>query len=539
MYLIVYFDTQMTTMRYIEERSGHRASGLNGELARKHEVWYNRSMDTSHTTLTVATYNLHANAVRKNPAAVLRDIELFMQEADFLCVQEAGEAGALLREACQKFHLKLFDGFDKYGQAATPILYKAEALEKKSFPLTPTTHVGEPGAGPGTMKAKWLNALKFSFYGRDIWIASIHTTPSVYIPVREELALRQTRGTAEALKGLTGFKFLGGDFNSLPDSAIRKPLLSAGFGSSQAVLKPIATFGKRFIDDVHFSNSREVRPVEHWVRRGVSDHHGYFVKYEITPTRKWHHGNQSVFEEFKHIHSSSRFDGLESLEASVRRYTSSAQLVTLTEVAEKGHQRVLRKISREAEFGLIAGDNGGADDCAIMYDKNRFELVYTEQFKSANGVKSNPPHSTIAVLRDIKDGRKFVVTVGHYASGVEGALAKNERTYRRAIQWRRSVANTKNRANQLAKEYDAKACMVVADWNVNFKRAWVRAMVKAIAPSYTNTWTRVNIEGGTYGNRLTDATLLRGRMKVLDTAKLYRDDASSDHRPYIETISWR
>lgn len=248
---------------------------------------------------------------------------------------------------------------------------------------------------------------------------------------------------------------------------------------------------------------------------------------------------------FTHIHSSSRYDrSLASLEASAARYNSDAELVTYTEVEFERRERALRRANGKA-FGLVSGDESNANDCAIAYSKERFELLYEEQFQNAtqviyrtDGHQRDLPYSTIGIFKDKKNGKVFVVGVAHYASGVEGELYRNDQTYRRAIQWRQSTKNTKKRVNRLAKKYNADARMVVADWNVNFKKAWVRAMVKLIAPSYTNAWTNVNVSGGTHGNRIIDATILRGALKVKGSAKLYADDASSDHRPYIETLVW-
>lgn len=250
---------------------------------------------------------------------------------------------------------------------------------------------------------------------------------------------------------------------------------------------------------------------------------------------------------FKHIHSSSRYDrSNESLEAAVRKYVDDAPLVTLTEVDFEFRERVLRRVATDVNFGVLTGDESHADDCAILYSKERFELLYSESFQSAtqayyrsDGVKRDLPYSTIGVFKDLVTERVFVVAVGHFASSVEAELSRGNKVYRRAIQWRQSAFATKKRVNRLAKKFKASARLIVADWNVDFKNVWVRRMVKAIAPSYTLTWENVKVKGGTHGNRIIDATIIRGKLEVKGSAKLYEDDPSSDHRPYIETLSWR
>lgn len=219
-------------------------------------------------------------------------------------------------------------------------------------------------------------------------------------------------------------------------------------------------------------------------------------------------------------------------------------------LSPKSHVRTVSAFCARSDvrpgIGLSAGDASNADDCGIMLDKERFEVLHTEQFQNAtqeiwrtDGVKRDLPFSTIAVLRDKKADKVFVLSVGHYASGVEGELFQQNWEYRRAVQWRQSHVNTKKRVNRLAKQYKADARLIVADFNVNFKKPWVRAFVKSFAPAYKNTWTNPEkVKGGTHGNRLIDATLIRGAIKVRGSARLYEDDNSSDHRPYIETLVW-
>lgn len=248
---------------------------------------------------------------------------------------------------------------------------------------------------------------------------------------------------------------------------------------------------------------------------------------------------------FVHIHSSSRFDRSEaSLTAAAAQYNSDADLVTYTEVEFEAREDAVRKANGN-DFGMISGDRGNANDSVICFKRERFHVLHKETFKATDliyftkaGHQRDPLYSTIAVLEDKRTGKAFVVSVTHLASSVEGELAKGEET-RRTLQWADALKNTKRRVNQLARQFDAKGRMVIADYNINFKKLWARALVKSVAPSYMLTWKNVNIKGGTHGNRIIDGTLLRGNLAVKKPgAELYKDDASSDHRPYIETLSW-
>lgn len=246
---------------------------------------------------------------------------------------------------------------------------------------------------------------------------------------------------------------------------------------------------------------------------------------------------------FVHIHSSSRFDRSEaSLTAAHRRYIADAELVTETEVEFENRENAVRKANGDA-FGFVSGDRGHANDSVISYSHDRFRLLYKEMFKASkitvfrtDGHPRDPLYATIAVFEDKLSHKRFVVSVAHYASHVEGDMARHHRT-NRVLQWADAVRNIKNRVNFLAKTHRCDARLFVGDFNINFKRAWAKAVVKAIAPSYTNTWKKTNVAGGTHGNRIIDATYIRGKLSSRG-AVLYRDDASSDHRPYKETLVW-
>lgn len=230
---------------------------------------------------------MSAAACRRHPDKVLADLERFMSQCDVLCLEEAGEGQAILAKAVRTLDVEVHNGFSEPGQAATPVMFKRKAHERKSFPLTPKTHVGAPGAGPNTMKAKWLNIVRFSVYGHITWVGSIHTTPSVYIDSREALAMDQTRSAAAVTANLRGWEFIGGDYNSLPGSNIRRPLERRGITSAQKALGPVATHGNRSIDDVHYKKNKSLKPTRHWTRKGVSDHDAYFVEFTVKPTRRW------------------------------------------------------------------------------------------------------------------------------------------------------------------------------------------------------------------------------------------------------------
>lgn len=246
-------------------------------------------------TFTVCTVNLFVGAVKHKPEKVLADIGRYLSNADFLVVEEAGEAEKILHKAAQKYDVFIYDGFGLKGQGATAIISKRAPRKSKSFPLTQATHVGQSGAGPSVLKPKWYQTSLFRIYGRAVWIGVLHTAPSIYIHIREMLALEATQDAAKATTTIRGLKVIGGDYNSEPDHRVRNPLEREGLVSSQNELGWINTMENRCIDDQHYSKKwkkgakvgNKIRAVKHWTMEGSTDHRAYFVEYEVNPTIRW------------------------------------------------------------------------------------------------------------------------------------------------------------------------------------------------------------------------------------------------------------
>jgi hypothetical protein len=86
---------------------------------------------------------------------------------------------------------------------------------------------------------------------------------------------------------LLGAKFVGGDFNCLPNDGVRDGLEHAKLISSQLVNGPKDTEGNRSIDDVYYSKSRYITLKKTWTENGASDHKMYFAEFNIKPTLVW------------------------------------------------------------------------------------------------------------------------------------------------------------------------------------------------------------------------------------------------------------
>lgn len=245
---------------------------------------------------------------------------------------------------------------------------------------------------------------------------------------------------------------------------------------------------------------------------------------------------------FNKIHSSSKWSrSNESLKRAVARYIQHAILITLTETELPRRKNALREICRVYGYGFITGEFGNKNDGSILFSLEEFEEVHSENHKLSNkvfkiGRHTTPPsYATLGVLRHRKSGLILVVGVYHTPSSVEGDLYHHRKTSR-VITWYANVRSLRKRANALKKHYHATAAIISCDWNINWHKKWVRALIKTMFPAWKSTWQRHVPKGGTHGRRLIDWSLVKGNVKVL-SSDLFVDDASSDHRPYIERIS--
>lgn len=245
----------------------------------------------------------------------------------------------------------------------------------------------------------------------------------------------------------------------------------------------------------------------------------------------------------KHLHSSGRYDRSNArVKRAMERYAKNHNLITLTEM----HRRSRREDVLEMPgwtvvryFGPGDGDPAVVvkDSDWVVVDKWRKRLTKHEQRRGPGGPP--PPHALIVLLRERGGRKKVFVTVAHLPSHVEGRWFRRYRrrwygrVYWRVFVWRRARRNWQRYVNRLRRRHHAKV-MYVADWNLNFKRRRFRALAKAMFPALHLTWRKPFPRRGTHHRRIIDATITN--LRVVRRAKLFRDDNSSDHRPYDEVL---
>ncbi|MBB3041233.1 hypothetical protein [Nocardioides soli] len=222
------------------------------------------------------------------------------------------------------------------------------------------------------------------------------------------------------------------------------------------------------------------------------------------------------------VHLSGRYDRSpeslrEQLEAAARR----ADVITVTEVDRPQRGDVLRGL---AGFRLLRRGNGQRGESAILVRTAVWEVVAWDAVmlvKDLDGQRGGQV-APIALLRHRATGCTLLVSTTHTSAGVEAGWAASARAreHRDAVAvWRHTVLAWRRR-------YRPDGELVVADWNLDALRPWVRAWIRSAWPGLT--LPKRLPKKGTHGRRLIDWCLTRRihrpRIRVMALTP------ASDHR---------
>lgn len=135
--------------------------------------------------MRVATYNASAQADHDRAVA---DVVRLADEADIVTLQEMSSLKRrnAVRRALIDCGMCPFEGYlpSDAVQGGTPILYRWEKFRFEragTTQVSDATYVGPKGAGPSTLRAKYINwvQLRERATGRDVYVLNNHTVPSV------------------------------------------------------------------------------------------------------------------------------------------------------------------------------------------------------------------------------------------------------------------------------------------------------------------------------------------------------------------------
>lgn len=270
--------------------------------------------NTNTATVKIATYNTKASM---SVGRAVADIEkLASTGADVVALQEMSSAKKrkAVRAALLDCNMCPYEGYmpTPAVPGGTPILYRWDQFrleETGTRQVTEDTWVGHKGAGPATLRAKYINFVKLRerATGHSVYVLNNHAVPTVQgsggganqdHPTRLEL-YRQHMDGLKAM--ITEFKatgaavFVTGDFNVnfKRDRVVKDPLfpyvnmrevgVQASYEYLGAPRQGTHGKGSRLIDYVFYLNHGGVTPVSQRVLKGYrSDHKPVLVGFQLT-----------------------------------------------------------------------------------------------------------------------------------------------------------------------------------------------------------------------------------------------------------------
>ena len=268
--------------------------------------------NTTSATVKIASYNTQFG---RSPDAVVREVRrLGAEGADIIALQEMGspKRRQAVRDRLVNCGYCVWDAFmtNLREQNATPILYRSSQfrlLATGAEKVSNRTFVGGAGAGPSTLKAKyvvWVH-LRHLASGQHLYVLNNHAVASVQGPGggRNKRAPKRLALYRDHMHGLTSLieelpsasaVFVTGDFNVnyRRDAIVRDSMfpfhnlsqvdVAASYRSLGQPKVGTHGSGDRLIDYVHHRRQVDVTPRSQSILRGYgSDHRPVMVGYGL------------------------------------------------------------------------------------------------------------------------------------------------------------------------------------------------------------------------------------------------------------------
>ena len=242
---------------------------------------------------------------------------------------------------------------------------------------------------------------------------------------------------------------------------------------------------------------------------------------------------------FDHIHASGRFTAsTKEEEAAVDSYMRQSDLLTVTEVDAAARSKCLA----EPGWNPVFGNKGGRDDCGLSVRKSVF-VVQDEgtstlsplRYRTERGKLADTTEAAFAVIREKTTAKVGVVIVVHMPHGMQDELRTNHIRSDVAKAYRDMVKGIRKLANRLNKKHNANWTMIVGDWNLNIKSAWVGPYFRVNFPGYSVNFHKPYPSWGSFGKTLIDLALLRG-IKVKKGPNVLPHKAGFDHVGWKQTL---
>jgi hypothetical protein len=245
---------------------------------------------------------------------------------------------------------------------------------------------------------------------------------------------------------------------------------------------------------------------------------------------------------FTHVHLSGLWDASHARWATALTEAMSAgDVVSLTEYT----QEPLPLHWFEARgWGAVHFTGPGRAEGLIIWDKKVFDdprdkfclPISTTPFALGKGTIRPRTYLTGVTLRHRASGKSVTFEVYHSPSAVEGKGGLIARA-RRAKAWLECLgAIVKHKRVELK----GQQTVLSADWNVDLRLAWARALLAARLPGFKSAWIRFPQGFGTHGKRVIDGPRHTRRLRVLNGgSRLGKIINGFDHRMVVTDFGWR
>lgn len=234
---------------------------------------------------------------------------------------------------------------------------------------------------------------------------------------------------------------------------------------------------------------------------------------------------RSLWAFVSHVHLSGKFNrSAELLRAQVLAAAQWADVITLTEVNYDDRGAVLADLDG---WTLLRGHDGPQGESAILVraDTWRVRDWATQLLSDSVPAARNRIVVVIALLEHVETGLTLLLSAGHMPASVErGWRARTARVRAHiscALAWRRLLRDWWRR-------YRPDGGLVVADWNLNLLRGWVRAWARKVFHAWRPPAPDRTPAEGDLGRRLISWAIGR-RLRGLHL-RVSRRDPASDHR---------
>ena len=243
------------------------------------------------------------------------------------------------------------------------------------------------------------------------------------------------------------------------------------------------------------------------------------------PKRGLHRRPGRVTAFVSHIHLSGKFNrSAHLLRAQVLAAAQWADVITLTEVNYADRGDVLEAIDG---WTLLRGHDGPQGESAILVrsDTWRVHRWATHLLSDTVPAARNRVVVVIALLEHVETGLTLLLSAGHMPASVEkGWRARTARVKAHiscVLAWRRLVRDWWRRRRP-------DGGLIVADWNLNLLRTWVRDWARRIFRAWRPPTPGDTARSGDLGRRLISWAIGR-RLSGLKL-RVSRRDPASDHR---------